>query len=386
MHIYIYDAKRSPIGKFKRSLLNTSAKEIGVQIAKNIFKATKINKDLIDEVIVGNVLSAGQGQNVARQILIESDIPQERCAFSVNMVCGSGMKAINLAYNDIKLGNAHCVLAGGVENMSMSPILVNRVDNSKEPKDHMIYDALTDYFSDKHMGLTAENVAKKYKVTRQEQDNFSFESQAKVAVAQNSNRFDDEIVPIITAEGNKLEKDEFPRNDTTLEKLSLLKPAFKSRGTVTAGNASGINDGGALLLIGDETIKLDPLAEIIDFAEKGCDPQYMGFAPYYAVTSLLEKNSLTLDDIDLFEINEAFASQSVAVLKELCKHYKYDYNKMVNKTNVNGGAIALGHPVGASGARIVTTLVHEMKKQGSTYGVASLCIGGGMGIAMLIKM
>jgi acetyl-CoA C-acetyltransferase len=385
MKVFIYDAKRSAIGKFKKSLSTTTAKDIGVQICNSIIKELQIKPKKIDEVIIGNVLSSGLGQNLARQILVESNIPKKNCGFSVNMVCGSGLKAINLAYNDIKLGKAHCVLAGGVENMSMSPLLMNRYNQNIPAKDSLLYDALTDYFSQKHMGITAENIAKKYNITREEQDLFSLNSQMKIKFAQENNLFDEEIIPIKTQDGRVFEKDEFPRNDTSLEKLRELKPAFKKNGTVTAGNSSGINDGGALLLIGDDTLKLEPLAEIIDFAEEGCNPKYMGMGPYYSMKKILKNNNLTINDIDLMEINEAFASQSIAVIRELSNYFKVSEKSLLDKININGGAIGLGHPVGASGARILTTLIYSMKKKSAKYGIASLCIGGGMGISILVK-
>ena len=266
MSIYIYETKRSPIGKFKKSLSKTGCRELGKQVSKSLFKNSKINPTNIDKVYVGNVLSAGLGQNIARQILIDSDIPEDRCAASVNMVCGSGLKAINLAYNEIKLGNANCVLAGGVENMSMSPLLKDRLDENKPYIDSMINDSLSDIFNEYHMGITAENVAEKYNITREEQDQFALESQQKVQKAIKENKFTDEIVPIKT-EDSLFETDEFPRADSSLEKLSSLKPVFKEDGTVTAGNASGINDGCAMMIIGNETVESNPLVEIIDFAE-----------------------------------------------------------------------------------------------------------------------
>lgn len=385
MSIYIYNAKRSAIGKFKKGFINTGCRSIGGQLARHIINDTGIKKENIDKVYMGNVLSAGLGQNIARQILVDAEIPTDKCAVTLNMVCGSGLKAINLAYNEIKLGNAHLVLAGGVENMSMTPLLKDRYDEEKQLKDHMIYDALTDIFNEYHMGITAENVAKKYKISREEQDKFAYDSQMKTKNAILENKFDNEIVPIKTTEGTVIEKDEFPRMDTTLEKLSTLTPAFEEGGTVTAGNASGINDGGAILVIGDETIKAKPLVEIIDFAEVGCEPEYMGMGPLYAINKILEKNNLELKDIDLLEINEAFAAQSIAVIRELAKKHNMNEEELKDKINVNGGAIALGHPVGASGARIVTTLIYEMKKRNVKYGIASLCIGGGMGIAILVK-
>ncbi len=381
--VYIYEAKRSPIGKYNKGFKNNDCNSLGTEVAKSIINSTKIDVNQIDKVILGNVLSAGLGQNIARQVLINSGIPKDKTAYTVNMVCGSSMKAINEAFNDIKLGNAHCILAGGVENMSMSPLL--KYEDQEELKNSMIYDALTDVFSNKHMGITAENIALKYNITREEQDQFSYDSQHKAQKAIENYKFVDEIVPIKNAENQIIKEDEFPRFNTEIEKLSSLKPAFKENGTVTAGNASGINDGCALLLIGDENVNLKPKAEIIDFAEVGCDPDYMGMGPLFAISKLLEKNNLSINDIDLFEINEAFASQSIAVIRELSKKYNIDEEKLKEKVNVNGGAIALGHPVGASGARIVTTLLYEMKKRNAMYGIASLCIGGGMGIAMLIK-
>lgn len=384
MKVYIYNAKRSPIGKYKKSLKKTGCREIGQQVVKGLFNS-KLKPQMVDKVICGNVLSAGLGQNIARQILIDSGIPQEKCAVSINMVCGSGLKSINYAFSEIKTGNAHCVVAGGVENMSMAPVLVDKDEEVKETKDCMIYDSLTDVFSNKHMGITAENVAEKYGITREEQDSFALESQKKACKAIQNNRFKKEIVPIELKNGDIFSVDEFPRPDSSLEALAKLKPAFKENGTVTAGNASGINDGGAFMILGDETIKAKPLVEIVDFAEAGCEADYMGFAPYYAISALLEKTNVNIRDVGLLEINEAFASQSIAVISELAKKYKLDEKEFKKKINVNGGAIALGHPVGASGARILTTLIYEMKRRKVKYGIASLCIGGGMGIAVLVK-
>jgi acetyl-CoA C-acetyltransferase len=383
MSVYVYLAKRSAIGKFKKSLANTSARIIANGVTKEMFKSIKPNT--VDEVIVGNVLSAGNGQNIARQILIDSGISKSKCAYSVNMVCGSGLKAIDLAFRDIKLGKVNCVLAGGVENMSRAPMLKDRYDEEKPLVDHMVFDSLTDIFSLKHMGITAENIAKKYNVTREEQDEFSYLSQQKYQKAFEKGAFKDEIVPIITEEGNLFEVDEYPRSDTSIEKLSSLKPAFKKNGTVTAGNASGINDGAAFVIIGNEKVKEKPIVELVDFAEEGCNPNYMGLGPYYAINKLLKNNNLSINDIGLFEINEAFASQSIAVINLLSEKHKIDKNKFMEKINVNGGAVALGHPVGASGARVLVTLIHEMKKRKVKYGIASLCIGGGMGIAVLVK-
>ncbi len=382
MRVFIYDAKRSAIGKFKKSLINTSCRVLARNLTAGM--VNELNREKIDEVIVGNVLSAGNGQNIARQILIDSGIPQDKCAYTINMVCGSGLKSIEQAYKDIKLGDANFVLAGGVENMSMAPLLKDRYDENKPLVDHMIFDSLTDIFSLEHMGITAENIAEKYHISRQEQDEFSLNSQIKYQKANEEGKFNDEIIPIVNSDGTVFDKDEYPR-ETSLEKLADLKPAFKDNGTVTAGNASGINDGAAFVLIGDESINMKPIVEVIDFAEVGCDPNFMGLGPFYAIEKLLEKNNKSIDDIDLFELNEAFASQSIAVINLLCEKYSLVKDDFMKKINVNGGAIALGHPVGASGARVLVTLIHEMKRRNVKYGIASLCIGGGMGIAVLIK-
>lgn len=385
MSVYVYNAKRSPIGKFKKSFANTSCRRLGYQVATSLFNDLNIKTKEVDKVYVGNVLSAGLGQNIARQILIDTGVSIDKCATSVNMVCGSGLKAVSIAYNDIVLHQAHLIIAGGVENMSMSPLLKNRLNEDANLIDHMTYDALTDVFNDYHMGITAENIALKYNITREEQDMFALSSQKKVQEAIREKKFIQEITPIKNLEGVIINQDEFPRADCDLEKLGSLKPAFKQDGTVTAGNASGINDGAAFVLIGDETINAKPLVEIIDFAEVGCEPEYMGLGPVEAINRILENNNLKLDDIDLLEINEAFASQSIAVIKELAKKHNIDEEKFNKRINVNGGAIALGHPVGASGARILITLIYELKRRKQKYGIASLCIGGGMGIAILIK-
>ena len=303
---------------------------------------------------------------------------------TVNMVCGSGLKAINLIYNEIKFGNIKCGIAGGVENMSMAPMLKNRYEEDIEIIDSILNDSLMDKFNNYHMGITAENIACKYNITREELDYYAYESQIKTIRAIKNNIFKNEITPIKTADGKMFSVDEFPR-ETDIEKLKELKPAFKENGIVTAGNSSGINDGGAFLLIGSKINNTRPMVEIIDFAEVGIEPEYMGMGPYYAIKKILSKNNFNLMDIDLYEINEAFASQCIAVINELVDYYKVDINAFKERLNVNGGAIALGHPVGASGARIVTSLIYEMKRRNAKYGVASLCIGGGMGIAILLK-
>lgn len=385
MEVYIYSAKRSAIGKFKKSFKNTLCRSIGSQIVDSLFDEKNIKKEDVEKLYVGNVLSAGLGQNVARQILIDSGIPINICATTVNMVCGSGMKAIQLGCNEIKLGSVRVMVVGGVENMSNAPLLKDRFDEKAPLNDHLLNDSLIDAFNYYHMGITAENIAEKYNISRELQDQYAYQSQIKTKTAQMMHKFDEEIVPIRNNNGELVEQDEFPRNETTLISLASLKPAFKEQGTVTAGNSSGINDGGAFLLIGDSTLKEKPMAKIIDFVEEGCAPEFMGMGPYYAINKILNKNNLKIEDIDLFEINEAFAAQSIAVIKELANQHNVSEKTLFEKINVNGGAIALGHPVGASGARIVTTLLYELKKRNLKLGIASLCVGGGMGIAMLIE-
>lgn len=365
---YIVDAKRSPIGKKDRSLSNLPLLDIA---AKTIQGFQGIDIKEVDSLIVGTVIQTGLGSNIARQILLSTGMPVQSTAQTVNMVCGSGLYAIHLADSKLKLGEANLMIAGGAESMSRAPFF------GKEGKSTLLSDALLDPVSQDHMGITAENVAEKYDISRNDQDEFAFLSHQRATEAWDFGYFDNEIVPIKTDEGSFFSRDECVRSDSSLESLSRLKTVFKEKGTVTAGNASPISDGASFLLLSNNKNYGDPIAEIIDYCEVGFDPELMGYAPFFAIEKLLKKNNLSVNDIDLFEINEAFASQCVAVSRDL--------KIPIDKLNISGGAIAIGHPLGASGARIVTTLVHNLKRKNLEYGIASLCIGGGMACAMLIK-
>jgi acetyl-CoA C-acetyltransferase len=396
--VYIVSAKRTAVGSFLGSLSTVKPNEFGGEVVKSILEETKIPKEAIDEVIVGNILPAGQGQGVARQVSLYAGIPVEVPAYGINMVCGSGMKTIMNGYTSIKAGLHHLVVVGGVESMSQAPyIMPSTVRNGIKmggfnAEDHMIKDALWDAFNDYHMGMTAENIVQKYQLTREEQDEFAYHSQQKAIKAVDEGRFDDEIVPIevkLRKETIHFDKDEYPNRRTNLEKLANLRPAFKKGGSVTAGNSSGINDGASFMLIAsEEAVKkyqLKPLVEIVGIGQGGVDPSVMGLGPVPAIRNVLKQTKLTLQEMDLLELNEAFAAQSLGVITELTKEHNITKEELLAKTNVNGGAIAIGHPVGASGNRITTTLIHEMLKQQSTYGLASLCIGGGMGTAIIVK-
>ncbi|MCF7924690.1 MAG: acetyl-CoA C-acetyltransferase [Candidatus Izimaplasma sp.] len=396
--VYIVGAKRSPIGVFLGGLKDVHPKDLGSQVLKPLLAETKIPVDKISEVIIGNILSANLGQGIARQISIGSGIPDSVPAYSINMLCGSGMKAIISAYNGIQAGFTDVVVAGGVESMSQAPFMIPaKVRSGKkmgdmQVVDHMLKDALVDAFSENHMGITAENIAEKYNITREEQDAFSYESQQKAIAAIDAGKFKDEIVPIKvqTRKGEVIfDTDEYPNRTTTPEILSKLRTAFKKDGTVTAGSSSGINDGASFTIIAsEEAVKkydLDVIAEIIDVGQGGVDPNYMGLGPVPAIRQLLERAKMKLKDVELIELNEAFAAQSLGVIKELVEEHNISKEEILKITNVNGGAIALGHPVGASGNRITVTLLHEMIKRDVKLGLASLCIGGGMGTAILIK-
>ncbi|HHH5312001.1 TPA: acetyl-CoA C-acetyltransferase [Streptococcus pyogenes] len=387
----IVEALRTPIGAFGGSFKSVSAVELGTTVLKKILDKTQVKPEMVDEVILGNVLHAGLGQNVARQVAVHSGIPEDKTAFTLDMVCGSGLKAIQLAAQSIMLGDADIVIAGGVENMSQATYVSTqhrfgqRLGNS-QLIDTLVHDGLTDAFNNYHMGITAENVAQKYGISREEQDQFALESQEKAAKALENHRFADEIVPVSVPQRRKdpliVTTDEYPKVDTSLEKLQQLRPAFLPKeGTVTAGNASGINDGAALLMLMTEEkaleLGLTPLVTIESYASAGVAPELMGTGPIPATQKALKKAGLTISDLDLVESNEAFAAQSLAVLKDL------KLNPEI--VNVNGGAIALGHPIGASGARILVTLIHEMKKRQVTRGLATLCIGGGQGTAVIVK-
>ncbi|HHH5157138.1 TPA: acetyl-CoA C-acetyltransferase [Streptococcus pyogenes] len=390
-NIVIVEALRTPIGAFGGSFKSVSAVELGTTVLKKILDKTQVKPKMVDEVILGNVLHAGLGQNVARQVAVHSGIPEDKTAFTLDMVCGSGLKAIQLAAQSIMLGDADIVIAGGVENMSQAAYVSTqhrfgqRLGNS-QLIDTLVHDGLTDAFNNYHMGITAENVAQKYGISREEQDQFALESQEKAAKALGNHRFADEIVPVSVPQRRKdpliVTTDEYPKVDTSLEKLQQLRPAFLPKeGTVTAGNASGINDGAALLMLMTEEkaleLGLTPLVTIESYASAGVAPELMGTGPIPATQKALKKAGLTISDLDLVESNEAFAAQSLAVLKDL------KLNPEI--VNVNGGAIALGHPIGASGARILVTLIHEMKKRQVTRGLATLCIGGGQGTAVIVK-
>ena len=382
--VVIVAAVRTPIGSYKGSLKNMSADQLGSIVINEVLKKSKFSKEEIDEVIMGQVLTAGGGQNPARQAAINAGLPVSKPAHIVNQVCGSGLRAVISGYQSIKLGEVKNVISGGQENMSIAPHSIFYRDEKKllEKKlvDTMINDGLVDAFNNYHMGVTAENVAQKFHITREEQDEFALNSQRKTEIAINNNRFNDELVKISGSQ-NSCDKDEHPRFGLKLSDLEKLKTVFKEKGTVTAGNSSGINDGAAALLLTNleeaEKKSIKPLVKIVSWASVGVDPSLMGLGPIKAVKEAVKKAKWNLEDVDLFEINEAFAAQSIAVIQEL----KIDKKKV----NVNGGAISLGHPIGASGARILVTLLHEMIKQNKNKGCATLCIGGGMGIALCIE-
>ena len=382
--VVIIEGVRTPIGTYKGSLKNIRADRLGSIVIKEVLKRCKINENEIDEVIMGQVLTAGNGQNPARQAAINAGIPILKPAHIINQVCGSGLRAVISAFQSIKLGEVKKVICGGQENMSIAPHSIFYRDKKKISEqnlmDTMIYDGLMDAFNNYHMGVTAENVAEKFNISREEQDNFALNSQKKTQKAIIQNKFNDELIKI-NQDGNCLNKDEHPRYDLKLSDLSKLKTVFKENGTVTPGNSSGINDGAAALLLTTledaEKKSIQPLAKIKSWASVGVEPSLMGLGPIEAVKQSIIKANWKIDEIDLFEINEAFAAQSIAVIQEL----KIDPRKV----NVNGGAIALGHPIGASGARILVTLIHEMKRQNLKKGCATLCIGGGMGIALCVE-
>jgi len=382
--VVIVSAIRTPIGTYKGSLKNMKAHHLGSIVIKEVLKRSNFNKDEIDEIIMGQVLTAGTGQNPARQAAVNAGIPISKPAHLVNQVCGSGLRAVISGYQSIKLGEVKNIISGGQENMSMAPHSILYRDETKFSEDKLIdtmtNDGLIDAFNNYHMGVTAENVAKKFDISRQEQDEFALNSQKKTEAAILKNKFDDEMIKINQDE-NILDKDEHPRSGLELTDLKKLKTVFKENGTVTPGNSSGINDGAAALLLTTleeaEKKSVKPLAKIVSWASVGIDPSLMGLGPINAVREAIKKAKWNLNEIDLFEINEAFASQSIAVIRELGIDQK--------KVNVNGGAIALGHPIGASGARILVTLIHELQRQNKNKGCATLCIGGGMGIALCIE-
>lgn len=396
--VYIVGAKRSAIGSFLSSLKDTNAAELGSAIIKSVLEESQVKPEIIDEVIIGNVLSSGQKQGLARQASIYAGVPIEVPAYAINMVCGSGMKAIMNAYTQIKAGQGNAYVAGGVEVMSQAPFLVSgkvRQGNKMgdlSMTDSILNDALLDSFDGKHMGITAENIAEKYQISREEQDAFAFASQQKAIKAVDEGAFAAEITPIElkTRKGPvTFATDEYPNRRTDLEKLANLRPAFLKEGSVTAGNASGLNDGAsATVVVSQEIVEqenLTPLVEIVAIGQGGVNPEVMGLGPTPAIKNALKQANLTLADMDVLELNEAFAAQSLGVVHELSEIYDLSKEEILAKTNLNGGAIAIGHPLGASGNRIVVTLIHLMKKHNYQYGLASLCIGGGMGVAVILK-
>lgn len=389
--VVIVSAVRTAVGSFGGALKKTSAVTLGSLVIKEALKRANITGDKVDEVFMGCVLQAGYGQGVGRQASMGAGVPQEVPASTINMICGSGLKTVSLGVQSIIAGDNDVVVAGGTENMSMAPYLLKNARwgyrmGPGELYDCMVKDGLWEVFNDYHMGITAENIAAQWNLTREEQDQFSAVSQQRASKAKNEGRFKDEIVPVEIPQRRKdpiiFDTDEFIRDGTTAEKLGKLRPAFKKDGTVTAGNASGINDGAAAIVLmskekADE-LGLTPMATIVSHASAGVDPKIMGTGPIPATRKALAKANLKVEDLDLIEANEAFAAQSLAVVKEL--------GLDTEKVNVNGGAIAIGHPIGASGARIFVTLLYEMMKRKSTYGLATLCIGGGMGEAVIVKM
>lgn len=388
--VYILGACRTAIGSFGGCLSSISAVKLAQTVIKEVLERTGVSPGSVDEVIMGNVLQAGLGQNTARQAAIAAGVLVEVTAMTINKVCGSGLKAVTLAAQIIKAQDAQCIVAGGMESMSQAPYILRdhrwgaKMGN-QELIDEMVFDGLWDIFNGYHMGITAENIAEKYGISRQQQDEFAYNSQMKASRAQTEGRFKDEIVSVAVprrkGEPVICDRDEFIRPDTTLEKLAGLKPAFKKDGTVTAGNASGINDGAAAVVVASEDFiksnKLKPVAKIVSYGSKGVPPDIMGIGPIESVKEALRKADFGINNIGLIEANEAFAAQSIAVAKGL--------NFDMEKVNVNGGAIALGHPIGASGARILTTLIYEMCRRDERYGLATLCIGGGMGEAIIVE-
>lgn len=396
--VYIVGAKRTALGSFGGSLSLVPAFELGGHAIRAALTQANVEPQWLDEVIVGNVLTAGQGMGPGRQAAKYADIPDTVPAYTLNMICGSGMKTVMEAACKIKAGDAELVVAAGMENMSSAPYLVsaqNRFGSkmgNQQLVDTMIHDGLTDAFNEYHMGMTAENIAEQYAIDRETQDAFALRSQQRAISAIEQGRFNDEIAPIDVVQRRAtvtFSQDEYPRAETTLETLSKLRPAFKKDGSVTAGNASGINDGGvAFILASEHAVKqhnLQPIAEIVSYGQGGLDPAYMGLGPVPAIKQALDRAQMSLADIELLELNEAFAAQALGVMHGLSEEHQLPMSWFDDKTNVNGGAIALGHPLGASGGRVLTTLIYEMEKRQVNYGLASLCIGGGMGTAVIVK-
>lgn len=388
--VVIVSAVRTAVGSFGGSLIDFSAVDLGIIAAREAIRRAGIQPSEINESIIGNILSAGLGQNIARQIAVKAGIPETSPAMTINKLCGSGLRSVSMAAQFIMLGDADVVLAGGTESMTNAPYLLDKARygyrmGHGEIKDSLILDGLTDSFNSYHMGVTAENIAEQWDISREEQDEFAVKSQNKGEIAQKAGRFKDEIVPIEIPQrkGDSIafSEDEFPKHGLTIDKLAKLRPAFKKEGTVTAGNASGINDGASMLVVMSvekaKALGLKPLVKIISYGNAALDPKIMGYGPVPATRAALIKAKMKINSIDLIEANEAFAAQSIAVIRDL------KLNPDI--VNVNGGAIALGHPIGASGARILTTLIYEMKRRNLATGLATLCIGGGQGTALIIE-
>ena len=388
--VVIVSAARTAIGNFGGSLSNVPAPTLGATVIKAVLERAKIKPEQVDELIFGQVLTAGSGQNPARQSAIEAGLPHAVPCMTINKVCGSGLKTVHLAAQAIKAGDAEIVIAGGQENMSLSPHLLPKSRNGTKMgdwkmQDSMIVDGLWDAFNNYHMGTTAENIAKKYEISREEQDEFAASSQNKAEAAINAGKFKEEIVPVEIPQrkGDPVifDKDEFPKSGVTAEGIAKLRPAFDKEGTVTAANASGLNDGAAAVLVMSESkakeLGLEPLATIAAYSSAGVDPSIMGTGPIPSSKLCLDKAGWNVDDLDLIEANEAFAAQAISVNREM----GWD----TNKVNVNGGAIAIGHPIGASGCRVLVTLLHEMKRSEAKKGIATLCIGGGLGVALAVE-
>ncbi len=396
MSIYIYGAKRTAIGKFNGQFSSVPASQLGAQAIKATIEQSGLDKNIVEEVILGHVLQADCGQGPARQAMIAAGLSDSIPCYSVNKLCGSGLKAVMLGAQAIKAGDKDIVIAGGMENMTRAPHMLPQARRGyrlggTEVLDHMLRDGLTDAFEGYHMGITAENIADKYQISREQQDIFAYESQIKAIKAIEKGFFDEEITPVTvkSRRGESIyDKDEHPSFDIEEGALRQLRPAFKKDGSVTAGNASGINDGAAALILGNEKaqkMRAKPLAEIIAYADGAMDPAIMGLTPTIAIKRALDKAGLKLEDMELVELNEAFAVQSLGVLHELKQEYNIDDSWIDTHVNVSGGAIALGHPIGASGARILTTLLYGMQRLDKNLGLASLCIGGGMAVAVIIK-
>ncbi|EEX93968.1 putative acyltransferase [Vibrio orientalis CIP 102891 = ATCC 33934] len=396
--VFIVAAKRTPIGSFGETLKDISAGNLASIAIKGALSEGNVDVNLVDEVIVGNVISAGQGMGVGRQASLYAGIPNEVPAYSINMVCGSGMKSVMDAASHIKAGDANIVVAAGVEVMSQIPFTIpsgirdgHKMGNMNLT-DLLINDGLTDVYNQYHMGVTAENIAKSVNLSREQQDEYALGSQLKAVSAIEAGKFEQEIVSVDVKKRREtivFDTDEYPKAEATLSGLAKLRPAFDREGTVTAGNASGLNDGASAVIVASESaVKkhgLTPIVEIVSYGQSGLEPEVMGLGPVEAVSIALDKAGLTIEDLDLYELNEAFAAQALGVIHKLAEKHQVSISSILDKANVNGGAIALGHPLGASGNRILVSLIHELNRRGDQYGVASLCVGGGMGTALIIK-